>query len=170
MSIVTKTGDKGETGLLYGQRVPKNHPIIHAVGSIDELNVALGFVKHKISDDNDKDKIHQIQTTLFAVMGEVACDKSDLEKFKKSKFDKLTPANLQLIEDWIEQIEPQVDLKDWAVPGDNEIGLYCDLARVTCRRAERDLIGLDTNPAIIQYINRISDLLWLLARYYKNKF
>jgi cob(I)alamin adenosyltransferase len=169
-SIATRTGDEGTTGLLYGQRVPKDHPQIEAVGTFDELNTAIGFAKATCPDAEFRTMLEYIQKDLVNLMGELACAEKDTERYAGSKFLKLTDADLARIDAAVALVEAQnVKFDGWATPGANLHAAALDLARSTARRAERRLVGLPAHcrtvrPLIGRYINRVSDLLWLLAR------
>lgn len=169
-SISTRRGDDGSTGLLYGQRVSKNHPQIEAVGAFDELNAAIGFAKATCPDPARRPTLEQIQHDLVALMGELACAESDRERYESSRFQKLDASALARIDAAVAALEEQ-DLRfdGWATPGANLHGAALDLARTVARRAERQLSALPPNgrllrPVVAQYTNRVADLLWLLAR------
>lgn len=169
-SIATRTGDQGTTGLLYGQRVPKDHPQIEAVGACDELNAAVGFAKATCPDADRRAELERIQKDFINLMGEVACAESDTERFSASKFPKLTDSDLARVDAAIAAVEAQnVKFDGWATPGANLHAAALELARTTARRAERRLASLPAHgrtvrPLLGRYINRVSDLLWLLAR------
>ena len=170
-SIATRTGDDGMTSLLYGQRVPKNHPQIEAVGTLDELNAAIGFAKATQSVGlTSHDDLEVIQKTLVALMGEITCAETDILRYNGSNFAKVGEADLASLDVAVTEIESrQPKFDGWATPGANIHAAALDLARTTARRAERRLVGLGghgktVRPVLIQYINRLSDLLWLLAR------
>ncbi len=169
-SISTRTGDNGTTGLLYGQRVPKDHPQIEAVGTLDELNSALGFAKATCPDAERRAGLECIQKDLVNLMGEVACAEADLARYEASKFPKLTEADLERVDASVAALEARnIPFHGWATPGANLHAAALELARATARRAERRLVGLPAHgrkvrPLLGHYINRVSDLLWLLAR------
>jgi cob(I)alamin adenosyltransferase len=169
-SIATRTGDAGTTGLLFGQRVPKDHPQIEAVGSLDELNAALGFAKATCPDEARRAALELIQKDLVNLMGEVACAEIDVARYVASKFPKLTEPDLERIDAAVAAVEAQnVRFDGWATPGANLHAAALDLARTTARRCERRLVGLTAqgrtlSPLTGRYINRVSDLLWLYAR------
>jgi cob(I)alamin adenosyltransferase len=170
VSIATKTGDDGTTALMYGRRVPKNHPRVEAFGSVDELNSALGLARATAEIDVVRESLLSIQKELVVVMGELATSPEDLPRYLQDGFAQLAADNTAGIEDLIDQIEPQISLKDWATPGATFHGASLDSARVVCRRAERRVCALKEagelgNAEIIVYLNRLSDLLWLLARF-----
>ncbi len=144
-SIATRTGDGGTTGLLYGQRVPKDHPQIEAVGTFDELNVALGAVRPHFgpADISILTLIGALQQNLIALMGELACAEADAARYAASKFAKLTDADTARIDDAIAALEAKsLKFDGWATPGANARAAALEIARVTARRAERRLVGL----------------------------
>jgi len=169
-SIATRTGDDGTTSLLYGQRVLKHHPQVEAVGALDELNAALGFAKATQPAGTDRQEIERIQKDLVAFMGEVSCAESDSLRYAGSKFARVNESELARIDAAVIAIETrQPKFDGWATPGANLHAAALDLARTVARRAERRLVGLADHdktirPLLIHYINRLSDLLWLLAR------
>ena len=169
-SIATRTGDNGTTSLLYGQRVSKDHPQIEAVGSLDEFNAALGLAKASSADAVQKSALANLQQDLVALMGEIVCAEVDSGRYAASKFAKVGDAELARIDAAIAAIEAkQVKFDGWATPGATEHAAALDLARTTGRRAERRLVALPgqgktVRPLLLQYLNRVSDLLWLMAR------
>lgn len=169
-SIATRTGDDGSTSLLFGQRVPKDHPQIVAVGTFDELNAAIGFAKAACTTGARRPELEAIQRDLVNIMGEVACAESDAGRYIASKFAKLSPADLSRIDAAVAALEAQnLRFDGWATPGANLPAAALDVARTLARRAERELVGLTrrgrtVRPVIGQYVNRIADLLWLMAR------
>jgi cob(I)alamin adenosyltransferase len=169
-SIATRTGDDGTTSLLYGQRVPKNHPQIEAVGALDELNAALGFAKATRPIGTDRSELERIQQELVALMGEITCAESDASRYAASKFAQIGEPELDRIDAAVAAVEArQPKFDGWATPGANLHAAALDLARTAARRAERHLVGLGrqgktVRPVLLQYVNRVSDLLWLLAR------
>jgi cob(I)alamin adenosyltransferase len=170
-SIATRTGDDGTTSLLYGQRVPKNHPQIEAVGTLDELNVALGLAR---AAGADRTVLEPIQRDLVALMGEVSCAEADAPRHAASAFARLGDAELARIDAAITALEARgLKYDGWATPGANPVAAALDFARTTARRAERHLAGLPAHgrqlrPLLSSYVNRVSDLLWLLARAAEN--
>ncbi|MEO7414253.1 MAG: ATP:cob(I)alamin adenosyltransferase [Opitutaceae bacterium] len=174
-SIATRTGDDGTTSLLYGQRVSKDHPQIEAVGAFDELNVALGAIKPALSTDvgesSIRDLVTAVQHNLVALMGELACAEVDLARYAESKFAKITVVDLERLDTAIAALESRgLKFDGWATPGSNARSIAFDFARVAARRAERQLSSLpaaadrSVRPLIRQFVNRLSDLLWLLGR------
>ncbi len=169
-SIATRTGDDGSTSLLYGQRVPKDHPQIEAVGAYDELNVALGAVKPLLADATVRTLVSGLQNNLVALMGEVACAETDAARYAESKFAKISAADVTTLDAAVAALETRgLKFDGWATPGANALGAAFDNARVVARRAERRLCtlpahGRSVRPELRQFTNRLADLLWLLAR------
>jgi cob(I)alamin adenosyltransferase len=169
VSIATRTGDKGTTGLLHGQRVPKDHPQIEAVGAFDELNVEVGAARMLAGDPAVPALLKAVQGSLVALMGELACAEEDAAGHAASKFARLSDGDLKRLDDFLSDLESRgIKLDGWATPGANPEALAFDRARVAARRAERRLAGLaparTVRPLLLQWTNRLSDLLWLLAR------
>ena len=171
MSIVTKTGDQGSTSLMYKRRVSKCHPRVEAYGSVDELNAALGLARASASQRFVAEVIEPIQKDLVILMGELATAVEDLPRYVKDGFSLVTPDLTSRLDSSVKTIEAQdISFKGWATPGANIASAALDVARTVCRRAERRVCGLQesgqlNNPEIIVFLNRLSDLLWLLARW-----
>ncbi|MES2694834.1 MAG: cob(I)yrinic acid a,c-diamide adenosyltransferase [Verrucomicrobiota bacterium] len=174
-SIATRTGDDGSTSLLYGQRVPKHHPQIEAVGAFDELNVALGTSKAQLDPATSRhteilDSLTATQKNLVALMGELACAEADAARYAASKFEKVTDDDVRRLDEAVATLEARgLSFDGWATPGANARAAAFDVARATARRAERQLSALPTHgrtirPVLRQFVNRLSDYLWLLAR------
>jgi cob(I)alamin adenosyltransferase len=171
MSICTKTGDQGTTALLYGRRVSKTHPQVEACGAVDELNSAIGVARAASRQEFITGKLLTIQKELVSLMGELATAKEDTERYARDGFDSLNTEMVTRLEDWIKEIEAQkVSFAGWATPGATPEAAALDLARSIARRAERRVQELLESGAIEKrllqvYLNRVSDLLWLLARW-----
>jgi cob(I)alamin adenosyltransferase len=168
MSIVTKTGDQGETSLMYGRRVPKDDPRVEAYGSVDELTAALGLARAICDDKFVAQQILAVQKDLINVMGELSTLPEDRQRYVKDGFQIVDAKMIDRIGAVIVDLEKDKSLypKDWVIPGANKVSAALDLARVTCRRAERRVAALkEPNPEILRYLNRLSDLCWILARY-----
>jgi cob(I)alamin adenosyltransferase len=169
-SIATRTGDDGTTGLLYGQRVPKDHPQIEAVGAFDELNAALGLAKATCPEEGRRAALTAVQQDLVALMGEVACAERDAARYAASKFAKIDETALARIDAAVAAHEARsLRFDGWATPGANLHAAALEMARATARRAERRLVALrahgrSVRPVARQYVNRLCDLLWLMAR------
>ena len=173
-SIATRTGDDGTTSLLYGQRVPKHHPQIEAVGAFDEFNAALGQAKAAHGDARRRSELELLQKDLVALMGELACSEADAARYAAANFPKLDEAALARIDASIADLESRgLKFDGWATPGANASAAALDVARSIARRAERRLNALPVHgrsirPLVAQYVNRVADLLWLLAREAEN--
>jgi len=172
MSIVTKTGDQGETSLMYGRRVPKNDPRVEAYGSVDELTAALGLARANCNDKFVADQIFAVQKDLINLMGELSTLPEDRQRYLKDGFKAVDARMVDLVGDVIVDLEKDKSLfpKDWVIPGANTVAAALDLARTICRRAERHVAVLkDPNPEILRYLNRLSDFCWILARFAEAK-
>jgi cob(I)alamin adenosyltransferase len=171
MSIVTKTGDRGTTVLMYNRRVPKCHPRVEACGAVDELNAAIGLARATAEQDFARKHLSAVQQDLVLLMGELATAAEDLPRYVKDGYALVTPSPTARVEELIREIEAaNVIFKGWAIPGASVPAAALDVARTVCRRAERRLCGLQAggqlhNAEMIVYLNRLSDLLWLLARW-----
>jgi cob(I)alamin adenosyltransferase len=168
MKIYTKTGDKGDTGLFGGGRVPKNHPRVDAYGDVDELNSTVGVVMATQPLARIDDILAPIQHDLFAIGALLATP--DVEKMhkhlEKARIDDARIAELEhAIDDGDAELEP---LKAFVMPGGTPKSAALHIARTVCRRAERKVVGLAVETEIphlvVIYLNRLSDLLFTLAR------
>jgi cob(I)alamin adenosyltransferase len=172
MSIVTKTGDEGETSLMYGRRVSKTDPRVEAYGCVDELNAALGLVRVVSENEFVAKEILAAQKDLITLMGELATAREDIDRYVKDGFKLTTGLMVDRLTSVIVELEKDKSLypKDWVIPGGNTVSAALDFARTTCRRAERSVAALkDLNGEILRYLNRLSDLCWILARYIEKK-
>lgn len=175
MGIVTKTGDKGTTGLMYNRRVSKCHPRVEAYGCVDELNTAIGLARATAGHDFVRDNLVAIQKDLIILMGELATAVEDLPRYVGDGFSLVTADLTTKLDKLVREIEVRnITFKGWATPGASVHSAALDLARTTCRRAERRVCGLQEadqlqNPEIIVYLNRLADLLWLFARWVEAK-
>lgn len=170
MSITTRRGDGGETELMFGRRVAKNHPRVLALGAIDEFNAALGFAHtHCVHKSELRARIVAIQEDLIVLMGEVGTLPGDISKYEEKGFKRFGVDRLKKLDQWILMIEGKgVHFEGWALPGSSGDSLAASLdhARAVCRRAERECIEIsgEIETPILPYLNRLSDVLWLLAR------
>lgn len=175
MSIATRTGDDGTTALMYGRRVPKSHPRVEACGTVDELNATLGLARATAEHDFVRDNLFAIQKDLVVLMGELGVQPEDLERYVKDGYPLVTPRLTAKVDALVHEIEAQnISFKGWATPGASKHSAALDLARTVCRRAERRVCALKEsgelkNAEILIYFNRLSDLLWLLARWVETK-
>ena len=171
MSIVTKTGDLGQTSLMYNRRVSKCDPRVEAYGTVDELNSAIGLARAWAKAAFVQESLLGIQADLIVVMGELATDAEDLPRYKASGRGVTTPDMTSKLDELAKRIESQnVSFKGWATPGQDPCSAGLDFARTVCRRVERQVCALSEsgqflNPEAIVYLNRLSDCLWLLARW-----
>ncbi len=175
MSIVTKTGDQGATSLMYGRRVSKCDPRVEAYGCVDELNAALGLARATAEHNFVRDNLLLVQKDLVVLMGELATALEDLPKYAQDGYAVVSPSMTVKLDALVAQIEGEhISFKGWATPGATAHTAALDLARTVCRRAERRACalheaGLLRNPEILVYLNRLSDLLWLFARWVETR-
>jgi len=166
MKLYTKTGDAGETGLFDGTRVPKNDARVEAYGAVDELEAWLGFVRsQKVDPDVDGMLVH-IQRDLFALGAQLADPRHRIStRVQKAA---LGAADVARLEGWIDQLDGALPaLRHFLLAGGAPAGAALHLARAVCRRAERRIVALGTDavdPELLIYINRVSDLLFAMAR------
>jgi cob(I)alamin adenosyltransferase len=169
MSIATRTGDTGQTRLMYGRRVEKFDLRVETYGTVDELNAALGLARAHAELALVQTELLAIQGHLVALMGELAVAPEDATRYAKDKYPKLTEAMLARLDELVAQVEAQkVPFEGWATPGASVASAALDVARTVCRRAERRVAELaaaqGVDLLVIRYLNRLSDLLWLFAR------
>lgn len=168
MKIYTKTGDKGTTSLVGGQRVMKNDPRLNAYGTIDELNSFLGLLRAQTPDENISSQILEIQNTLFTVGAILATDKSTQNTNFCAEIDLKKIENLENSIDIIENSLPK--LTEFVIYGSDPLSALCHVCRAVARRSEREIITLsqavDIDNNLLKYINRLSDYLFVLARLY----
>ena len=172
MSIVTKTGDQGETSLMYGRRVPKNDPRVEAYGAVDELTAALGIARATCEDKFVAEQVFAAQKDLINVMGELATLPEDRQRYLKDGFQVTDAKMVDRVTAVIVDLEKDKSLypKDWVIPGATAVSAALDFARTICRRAERHVAALnDPNTDLLRYLNRLSDWCWLLARYMEKR-
>jgi cob(I)alamin adenosyltransferase len=171
MSIVTKTGDQGTTVLMYKRRVSKCHPRVEAYGAVDELNAAIGLGRATAQDEFARGNLLTIQQDLVVLMGELATAVEDLPTYIRDGYRQVTVDMTSRLEQIIQKVESASGkFKGWATPGTSPASAALDVARTVCRRAERRACALQEagqlqNGEVITYLNRLSDLLWLLARW-----
>ncbi len=175
MSIATRKGDQGETDLLFGHRITKKHPRIHALGDVDELNAALGLLRVHSQIPLTTDLCAQVQRWLIDLMGEIATPPGLEERYAKTHSHTIGSPEVEWLDQQVKFLEDNGAMKfeGWALPGagGSIAGAHADMARTICRRAERTLIELAgtelavPNPELPRFLNRLSDVLWLLARW-----
>ncbi|HYT64540.1 MAG TPA: cob(I)yrinic acid a,c-diamide adenosyltransferase [Gemmatimonadales bacterium] len=164
MKIYTKTGDAGETGLFGGERVPKDDPRVRAYGDVDEANAAIGLAAALEPAAFEQAALQTIQRDLFTIGAELATPDQE-----KARGTPIGTSEVGALEDLIDKHEATLEpLKNFILPGGTPKAAAFHLARTTCRRAERSVVTLSReqpiNPVIIHYLNRLSDLLFVLAR------
>lgn len=174
MSIITKRGDDGCTDLMFGKRSPKSAPRLEAYGTVDELNSLLGVVRAAGVTPQTEEKIDGVQARLVGLMGELATLEEDLPKYDEKGYARIREEDVAWLEELSHAMEKECDIRfrGWARPGrEATLGsAQLDLARSVCRRAERRVAVLRDAQALgnVQsalFLNRLSDLLWILARF-----
>ncbi|MGM9512587.1 cob(I)yrinic acid a,c-diamide adenosyltransferase [Larkinella sp. GY13] len=166
MKIYTKTGDQGQTSLIGGRRVSKAHHRIDAYGTVDELNSVMGLVRDQSVNESRKDLLKEIQDRLFTIGSELA---TDPEKTIKKPLPVVLDTDVTLLEKAMDEMDAALpELRAFVLPGGHQSVSFCHLARTVCRRAERLVIALNdekpVDPLVIQYLNRLSDYLFVLSR------
>ncbi|HEX8399058.1 MAG TPA: cob(I)yrinic acid a,c-diamide adenosyltransferase [Pyrinomonadaceae bacterium] len=170
MSIATKTGDKGKTALIGGERVSKADLRVESYGTIDELGAAMGFARSICENEEINELTKSIQRDLFLVAGSVANP-----NFTEAPKPYVTPEMIERLTEEVHRIEKiEGILSDWSLPGDVASVAAFDIARTICRRAERCVVKLQetgetVDAQVITYLNRLSDLLWLIGRFLELK-
>ena len=169
--VYTKFGDKGETSLLYGGRVSKNNPHTEAYGITDEAVSALGLARSLTEDQRVKDIVRDLQRDLFTIAAELATDPDKYELFQQH-FKPVTETMVEDLEHTIDSLEEEFQMPTvFVLPGGTSASSALDMSRTSIRTAERRVVALSeigglTNPLIINYLNRLGDLLFVLARYH----
>ena len=169
--VYTKFGDKGETSLLYGGRVSKNSPQTEAYGITDEAVSAMGLARSLIEDQRVKDIIRDLQRDLFTIAAELATDPDKYELFQQH-FTPVTETMIEDLENTIDSLEEDFEMPTvFVLPGGTPGSSALDMSRTLIRTAERRVVALAetsglTNPLIVNYLNRLGDLLFVLARYH----
>lgn len=164
--IYTKTGDKGETSLIGGKRVPKYHDRIEAYGTLDELNAFIGLIRDQDIDSHTHEILIEIQDRVFTAESLLAVDAEDTSPKNLPELDE---DDIKLLEDEIDKMnETLPPIQHFVLPGGHTVVSYCHIARTVCRRAERITLKLSQHnkvPAqVIKYLNRLSDYLFVLSR------
>ena len=169
MRIYTKTGDDGTTGLLYGGRVRKDDPRPFAIGSVDELQAALGVARAHLAKGHAlTELLVGVERDLYVLMGELATLSDNRSK--------LTPGETMVTPEMVDSLEERIDHysalfeppRDFVLPGENIGAAFLDLARTAARRAERYCVSIaEPDSYVLRYLNRLSDLLWVLARWHE---
>jgi cob(I)alamin adenosyltransferase len=170
MRIYTRTGDAGETGLFGGQRAPKDAPRVEAFGTVDELNAALGVARACPGDELVSELLAEIQNDLFVLGADLATPAEDAERIGGRPVRRIREHHVRRMEGEIDRLEATLPpLERFILPGGSQRGALLHLARTLCRRAERRVVALShnerVNPETLRYLNRLSDLLFVLARH-----
>jgi cob(I)alamin adenosyltransferase len=166
VKIYTKTGDAGETSFFDGSRVSKADQRVDAYGEVDELNACLGAARGVCPDADLRDALVAVQQQLFAVGARLADPSVKIaERVTKAG---VRESDVERLEQWIDQLETELPpLRRFILPGGGEVGAWLHVARAVCRRAERRVVGLGgsaVEPIVVRYLNRLSDLLFVMAR------
>ena len=166
MKIYTRTGDSGETGLFDGTRVPKSNPRVGAYGEVDELGACLGAARAILVDEDLRSMLERIQRDLFAIGARLA-DPAHRIAGRVTKAAVGTE-DIARLEGWIDTLEATLaPLRRFILAGGSPGGATLHMARTICRRAERAMVGLGADafePELLTYVNRLSDLLFVMAR------
>jgi len=165
MKIYTKTGDKGETSLVYGTRVRKNDMRIDSYGTVDELNAYIGLLRDQAVNERRKDILKEVQDRLFTIGASLATEPNKDRK----KIPDLYESDVELLEKEMDKMDAELpELRHFVLPGGHESVSFCHVARTVCRRAERLCVALsrevEVDDLIIKYLNRLSDYLFVLSR------
>lgn len=172
MKIYTRTGDEGETGLFDGTRVPKSDARVAAYGDVDELNAWLGFVRAGTADPGLAAMLEQIQRDLFAIGARLADPRHRIAE-RVTKASGISPDDVARLERWIDTLDAELPpLRRFVLAGGSSTGAALHVARTVCRRAERAIVALGgptapgerVDPAVLTYVNRLSDLLFVMGR------
>jgi cob(I)alamin adenosyltransferase len=167
MKLFNKRGDGGETSLLFGGRVPKSDPRTETYGTLDEAVSALGLGRALAARERVKEIVLDLQKELFVVGAELATREEDMERLT----DRVDQASVDRLQELIEEIEGEIELpREFIIPGANPSSSALDLARTIIRRGERRAValreqGILSNPEVLRYLNRLADLVFVLARY-----
>ncbi len=166
MKIYTKTGDDGTTGLFGGERVSKDALRIEAYGTVDELNAVIGLARCYADNDKTEDLLHEIQNDLFNLGADLATPLG----IDNTLIVRMKSADCERLESWIDELDAALpELTNFILPGGHAAAAHLHLARNVCRRAERLAVGLSRKEKIgdyvVIYLNRLSDLLFVLARW-----
>ncbi|WP_448375667.1 cob(I)yrinic acid a,c-diamide adenosyltransferase [Fervidobacterium sp.] len=164
MSITTKTGDTGDTSLANGERISKAHVRVESYGTIDELNSFLGLAKHFLPD-YEREIVEGVQKDLFRVAAELAKGEKYVRLINDEDVERLTK--------FVHSYEESMKLDSFVIPGETIPSAYLDVCRTIARRSERLVVRLsqqeEVRPEIVKYLNRLSDLLYIMARFVEGK-
>ena len=167
MRIYTRKGDDGTTGLYFGGRVPKQSPLVDAYGTVDEAQAFLGLARAEATKGSETDELLVgLERDLWVLMADLATAKENREKLEPGA-TAVTPSMVAALEARIDEINAQFDMpKEFVVPGQNRLAALLDVARTVVRRAERRALAVSSEASqVVPYLNRLSDLLWTMARW-----
>jgi cob(I)alamin adenosyltransferase len=178
MKIYTKTGDKGTTSLFGGTRVPKHHIRIESYGTVDELNAHIGLIKDQDCGEHTRNILHRVQDRLFTIGSTLATEpeKAQLKSGKdRLTIPRISEEDIELLEEEMDRMNEELpEMTHFILPGGHQAVSFCHIARCVCRRAERMATALhELNPfdeLVLQYLNRLSDYLFVLARNVVQRF
>ena len=168
LKIYTKTGDKGNTSLIGGTKVPKSHLRIEAYGTVDELNSYIGLCRDLLEDTQSRELLQEVQDRLFTIGSSLACDPV---KEPKMRMPDLKESDVTLLEKEMDRMDGVLPaMKHFVLPGGHATLSQLHIARCVCRRAERccvrlELDSMEVDPIVLKYLNRLSDYLFVLSRY-----
>lgn len=168
LKIYTKTGDLGKTSLIGGTKVSKSNLRIESYGTVDELNSFIGLISDHLTDEHSKVILKEVQDRLFTIGSSLACDP---DKEPLMKIPDLQEADVELLENEMDKMnETLPEMKSFILPGGHIAVSNIHVARCVCRRTERICVGMKeldifVDPLVIKYLNRLSDYLFVLARY-----
>jgi ATP:cob(I)alamin adenosyltransferase len=161
MSIITRKGDEGKTSLYSGERVWKDNPRVKAYGTVDELDTFISDAKNLITNPTYFQLLEEVQKILYRIMGELATKNNNFP-------EPITAEEVQKLTEQVQALEEKTPLHGFVIPGSLPVSARLDICRTIARRAEREIVTLarkeQVPPEILQYINRLSDLLFMLAR------
>lgn len=165
VKIYTRKGDDGTTGLLYGGRVAKDSALPTAYGAVDEAQAFIGLARSEIGDPTVDTGLVRIERDLWVVMAELATDESNRDRLVDGE-TRVTESMVTALEHWLDELADSFEMPtEFVVPGQSRQGALLDVARTVVRRAERDTLAATADRSLVgTYLNRLSDLLWMLAR------
>jgi cob(I)alamin adenosyltransferase len=169
MSIATRGGDDGTTALAFNRRVSKNHPRVRAYGAVDEFSSAIGLARAADVNPAHKELVRRVQKDLLRIMAILAVDNEDRSRIGP-RYNPIAVADIEWLDGVVKELEARTPpFTDWVLPGDETWTAHYHHARTVCRRAEREIIaardaGHEVDADLLRYINRLSDICWLLAR------
>lgn len=173
MKIYTKTGDKGQTSLFTGRRVSKHDLRIESYGTVDELNSYIGLIKDHCPKEEDLTLIHRIQDRLFTI-GSILATEPEKKDVKRFKTPQISEEDIIALEDSMDNMNEELpEMTHFVLPGGHPTVSFCHVGRTICRRAERRITALNeevpVDALVLKYINRLSDFLFVLSRYWGKK-